>query len=231
MPKETPMPDNLQEETSAFADACEETNLNENRSEKTPKMSTNLSENVVAIRSTNDLALYESEEIDKHNTPEDLIADTKEFEQIQQSLVSMAMLDHNYLNFITKEVKKRTYKMAVKNFGRTIVQHHAHKKQMLDKHYQMLKHEFSLMDQYCEDYDRNQLVPKLEFYKEKEEDAKRAATLLAEQAAKVLEDCDDWIDICKILTLSKEQVDWCKDTLMVQIEQGLKAMKLDANNN
>jgi len=80
MPKETPMPDNLQEETSAFADACEETNLNENRSEKTPKMSTNLSENVVAIRSTNDLALYESEEIDKHNTPEDLIADTKEFE-------------------------------------------------------------------------------------------------------------------------------------------------------
>jgi len=75
---------------------------------------------------------------------------------------------------------------------------------MLDKHYQMVKHEFSLMDQYCEDYDRNQLVPKLEFYKEKEEDAKRAATLLAEQAAKVLEDCDDWIDICKILTLSKE---------------------------
>merc|ERR1712038_1331160 len=54
---------------------------------------------------------------------------------------------------------------------------------------------------------------------------------MEEKKLSVLDDCEHWVQICKVLGLTGEQLYWCQQTLVPRMEQGLKAMDLGANNN
>lgn len=140
----------------------------------------------------------------KEEVPQIIKAEMQEMDAIEQAMLQMAEKEHHYRTEHDASIAKKAVKMCVGLFGSMVKDNHAHRQRMIDEHHASWKPIVEFMEMLGEDVDLADLVPMLQSEKDEEAAKLRKEEEMEEKKLSVLDDCEHWVQICKVLGLTGE---------------------------